>query len=89
MEFIIKEILDTTLHKHRNKCPEDITDLVFLEIEKSYVAEYENSVRYKGVDTINKFIGKLIRQHWDLKNIGRCNNPKSRLISSYEKHCNY
>jgi len=88
MEFIVKQILGTKLKHLNNRCPEDITDLVFLEIEKFYLAAYENSVKYKGVDTINKFIGKLIRQHWDLKNLGRCNNPKSRLISSYEKHSN-
>jgi hypothetical protein len=89
MEYTIREILDSKLHYFRNKCPEDITDLVFLEIEKSYLLAYENAIKYKSRDTINKFIGKFIKQHWDLKNLGRCNNPKSRLISSYEKHCNY
>ena len=88
MQFTIKEILDTALRHLRNNCPEDITDLVFLEIEKSFLPSYENAIKYKGTDTINKFIGKYIRKYWNLKNLGRCNNPKSRLISSYEKHSN-
>ena len=88
MQFTVKEILDTKLKYYRRNCPEDITDLVFLEIEKSYLPAYENSIKYKGSDSINKFIGKYIRQYWDLKNLGRCNNPKSKLISSYEKHSN-
>lgn len=89
MEYIIKEILDTTFKQYRRICPENITDLVFLEIEKFYLPAYENAIKYKDTDTINKFIGKFIRKYWDLKNIGRCNYPKSKLISSYEKHCNY
>lgn len=89
MEFTIKEILDTKLKHHKNKCPEDITDLVFLEIEKSYLPAYKNSVKNSGAATVNRFIGKLVRLHWNLKNLDRCNNPKSRLISSYRKHCNY
>ena len=89
MEFIIREILDTKLKHFKMNCPDNITDLVFLEIEKYFLPSYENAIKYKGADTINKFIGKYIRQYWDLNNLGRCNNPKSRLISSYEKHNNY
>ena len=88
MQLIIKEILDTKLRHLRSNCPNNITDLVFLEIEKSYLPSYENAIKYKGIDTINRFIGKYIRKYWDLENLGRCNNPKSRLISSYEKHGN-
>ena len=88
MQSTVKEILDTKLNYLKRNCPENITDLVFLEIENCYLPTYENAISYKGADTINKFIGKFIRQYWDLKNLGRCNNPKSRLISSYEKHSN-
>ena len=89
MESIIKEILDIKLRQLKRNCPENITDLVFLEIEKSYLPAYESAIKYKDQDTINKFIGKFVRKHWDLKNLGRCNNPKSRLISSYERHSNF
>lgn len=89
MKQIIEEILDTKLGHLRMKCPENITDLVFLEIEKSYMHAYEQSVRARGQDTINKFIGKYVREYWVLKNIGRCKNPESNLISSYEMHSNY
>lgn len=52
------------------------------------MGDYKESVEYKGQDTINKFIGKCVREHWDLENIGRCLHPKSNLISAYERHSN-
>ncbi len=88
MQFTVKEILDGELKHLRRNCPKDITDLVFLEIEKSYLPTYKNSKKHKGSGTINRFIGKYIRQYWDLKNLGRCYNPNSKLINSYEKHSN-
>jgi hypothetical protein len=88
MKDVIKEILDTKLNHYRYKCPIDITDLVFMEIEKSYLQRYESAATYKGADTINKYIGKVIREYWNLANLGRCNSPRSRLITSYEKHSN-
>jgi hypothetical protein len=81
-------ILDTTLSHLRHKCPPNITDLVFLEIERRHMSEYESAVNHKGTDTINKFIDKFIREHWNLKNLGRNNSPSSRLITSYELHSN-
>jgi len=88
MDKVIREILNTILKHYRNNCPMNITDLVFLEIEKSYMKKYELAVKFKGIDTINKYIGKYIKQYWDLKNLGRCNAPQSKLISSYEEHSN-
>jgi hypothetical protein len=93
MKQFIEEIMDTRLKHLRNACPSNITDLVFLEIEKSYREFYQLAVKNKGGDpegkrTINKFIGKVVREHWDLKNLGVCNNPQSILIESYEKHSN-
>ena len=79
MRSVIEEILNTRLRHLRNNCPVDITDIVFLEIEKSYMDRYESAVNYKGADTINKFIGKLVREYWDLRNLGRCNHPRSKL----------
>lgn len=88
MKQFITDILDTKLKQFRRNCPQDITDLVFLEIEKSHMPFYELAVKNKDKDTINKFIGKTVREHWNLKNLGRENHPQSRLIDSYEKHSN-
>jgi len=88
MKQFITEILDTRLKQFKRNCPIDITDLVFLEIEKSFMPTYNSAIKLKGVDHINQFIGKTVREHWDLKNLGRCNSPKSTLITSYEMHSN-
>jgi len=88
MEQFINEIMDTKLNHLRRSCPRNITDLVFLEIEINYMRQYELGIKYKGADTINKYIGKYIRKYWGLKNLGRCNTPVSKLISSYEEHSN-
>ncbi len=83
-----EEIMNTTLRKYRRDCPVNITDLVFLEIEKYYLDEYEKAMQYKDQETINRVIGKTIREYWGLKNLGRNHYPKSRLIKSYEEHAN-
>jgi len=88
MKFLITELLNTQLKHFKKNCPADITDLVFLEIEKHHMPFYSLAVKNKGAEQINQFIGKIIREHWDLKNLGRCNTPKSKLITSYEKHSN-
>lgn len=88
MKFLITELLNKQLNHLKKNCPADITDLVFLEIEKHHMLFYNLAVKNKGVEQINQFIGKTIREHWDLKNLGRCNTPKSKLITSYEKHSN-
>lgn len=87
MEFV-KKILDTTLAEYCSKCPSNITDLVFIEIEKNYMAEYNIACNSFSNDVINKKIGKLIREYWHLKNLGRCFSHKSKLIRSYEMHSN-
>jgi hypothetical protein len=89
MKEIIEKILNTTLKQFRGNCPLDITDLVFLEIEKSFLSNYERGAKVNGIDKLNIFIGKHIKEYWHLKNEGRCNSPRSRLITSYEKHSNY
>jgi hypothetical protein len=88
IENTLISILDGKFNHYRMNRPENLTDLVFLEIEENYMSVYEGFVNLKGKDTANKFIGKFIRKYWDLKNDGRCNSPHSRLIDSYEKHSN-
>jgi len=90
MEFV-KKILDSTLAKYRSKCAMNITDLVFLEIEKNYMTEYESECSQSNKDSINRIIGKFVRVHWDLKNLklkGKKSYPKSKLIKSYTIHSN-
>ena len=69
MEAIVRRILNTTLAKHRSKCPMNITDLVFLEIEKNFMKEYSACILTSGRGEINRKIGRLVRVYWDLNNI--------------------
>jgi len=85
MDFV-KRILDTTLSKYRSKCPTDITDLVFLEIEKNYMNEYKNACNFENPGTINQEIGRFVKTYWNLNNLERCYNPNSNLIGSFRKH---
>ena len=68
---------------------EDVTDRVFLMIQG-------NPQLHRDYDTLiaagtskhglNALLGKRIREYFCLQNIGRCHNPKSCLIKSYERH---
>jgi hypothetical protein len=94
MEFV-KIIMNTTLANHRSNCPPDITDLVFLEIEKNFMKVYETCIfkskfgnSKKGRGEINKKIGRLIKLFWDLKNLKKEHHPYSNLIKSYTIHSN-
>lgn len=86
MYSFIDKIMENQLNSHKRNCPANITDLVFLEIEKNYMRKYQILVSQKG--KVNGVIGKRIKTNWNLKNIGRCNHPKSILIKSYEEHSN-
>jgi hypothetical protein len=83
-------IMDRKLWHLRRRCPPDITDLVFLEIERNrgLLRQYEQYVGTYGLRRTNISIGGMIRKHWDLQNLGRCSSPRSRLIGAYEKHAN-
>ena len=86
----VAEILDQRLSECRHNCPENITNLVFLEIEKDegLLKEYNSLIAAKDRYTMNKQIGKIIKDYWALKNLGRSHNPESKLIKSFEKHSN-
>ena len=96
MDYILRmlklteEILDKHLSKYRHNCPENITDLFFLEIEndEKLQREYDELVEVKGSQSLNPQLGKLIAKYWDLENLGGCTNPESNLIGFYEKHSN-
>lgn len=83
---LVEGILNAKLGHMRSNCPADITDRVFLEIEEDtdLLSQY-NEIR-NDTPTVNALIGKIIKETWGLKNTGRCDKPKSRLIGSYEMH---
>ncbi|MCX6156441.1 MAG: hypothetical protein WCK13_01960 [Ignavibacteriota bacterium] len=88
MRRITEDILYGKFNHLRHKCPSDITDLVFLEIEKDYVARYNHLASESTPEALNKVIGKYIKSYWHLKNIGTCDEPKSKLLKVYTKHSN-
>jgi len=71
------------------KFTDEITDCVFLMIQNdgTLKQEYEGLTR-KDVEkhALNCQLGKRIREAFQLSNAGRCGQPKSTLISSYERH---
>jgi transcriptional regulator with XRE-family HTH domain len=88
MNKIVEEILDTKLSHFKYNCPLDITDLVFLEIEKSFLTLYKAKVKNQGSKLINRTIGAKVKEHWNLENRGICKRPKSKLIYQYLEHGN-
>ena len=67
----------------------DISDRVFMMIQgdKELMREYLRFVR-NGTDynTLNCELGKRINERFNLRNTGRCKEPQSALIESYEGH---
>lgn len=88
MKEITEDILYKKFHHLRHKCPPNITDLVFIEIEKDYIGRYNHLVEVKSQEVLNKSIGKYIKSYWRLKNIGICNTPTCKLLTSYTEHSN-
>jgi hypothetical protein len=82
-------ILDEFSKKVLNKFSDNITDRVFLMIQKDeeLMQEYRALLkRGKDQHAINSHLGKKIRMVFNLYNAGRCNDPESTLIQSYERH---
>ena len=88
MKEITEDILYKKFHHLRHKCPPDITDLVFLEIEKDYIGRYSHLAQLKSQELLNKSIDKYIKSYWRLKNVGICKTPKCKLLTSYTEHSN-
>jgi hypothetical protein len=66
-----------------------ITDHVFLMIQndKKLMQRYLNIIaRGTKPHTLNCKLGKQIKNKFNLKNTGRCKQPQSTLIRSYERH---
>jgi hypothetical protein len=84
----INDVLATFARK-KVEVSEDITDRVFLMIERDeqLIQEYRGLARDDTARRgLNSRIGRRIRERFSLKNLGRCHKPESRLIKSYERH---
>jgi hypothetical protein len=82
MNRIVETILNGVLRRFISD--PKITDLVFREIEKHYMRQYNQAHRRN--PRINAQIGKHIKQYLGTGNIGRSSNRKSSLIKSYTLH---
>lgn len=74
--------------KVTDKFNEELTDLIFLYIENDaeLMHDYLRLVSDKDLDTVNKALGRKIKEKFGVENLERSNNPKSKLIKSYTKH---
>lgn len=80
----LREMIEMILRRFHRPYPQDITDQVFLTIEKDpnllrdyrYLADGDYA-------TTNKMIGRFVEDFTGLKVKGHCADPKSSLIKSY------
>jgi hypothetical protein len=80
----IKDFVDGVISR-KNKT---ITDEVFLLIQsnRQFMQEYLQLVHEKGLDVVNRHIGKMVMQKYGLTpDDGRNTEPKSTLISSHQE----
>ena len=66
----------------------NLPTLVFLYIEndKDLMHEYLRLVSDYDLDKVNRDLGKNIKGKFNVDNIGRNDEPKSKLIQSYTQH---
>lgn len=77
------------INKVINEKNKIITDEVFLLIQNNHelMQDYLRLVEEKGLDEVNRQIGKGIKACYNLANdVEREADPKSTLISSYQMH---
>lgn len=74
--------------KVTDKFNEELTDLVFQYIENNaeLMHDYLRLVSDIDLDTVNKALGRKIKEKFGVDNLDRNNKPKSKLIQSYTKH---
>ncbi len=73
--------------KVTDKFNEELTDLVFQYIENNseLMHDYQRLVSDIDLDTVNKALGRKIKEKFGVDNLDRNNKPKSKLIQSYTK----
>ncbi len=90
----IKSVVIDILDSYGGRWPTDITDQVFLAIERHparsqtywHLVEDLDEQGKKGQQIVNQYIGRLAKTRSTGLNRGRCYSPRSSLIKSYEKH---
>ena len=83
--FEVDALIDEIMTRWRRPYPRDITDQVFLEIQKNYSSRYENIIAQYDSRVVNQYIGRLVKSITHLETKGRNNKPKSKLIQSYSE----
>ncbi|MBE0696985.1 MAG: hypothetical protein IH586_08675 [Anaerolineaceae bacterium] len=80
----LREMIELILRRFRRPYPQDITDQVFLTIERdqNFLRDY-HFLADGDYATLNQMIGKYVEQITRLKVKGHCNHPESTLIKSY------
>lgn len=65
-----------------------ITDKVFSMVQNDpeLLREYQRLVSNRGIDTVNRHIGRIVKMHFHLKDDNRKRNwnPRSGLIRSHQ-----
>ncbi len=81
----IEDLVAEILRRFRKPYPRDITDQVFLAIERdtNKLRRYEIFAGQDKEGTTNAWIGRMVKEHTGLKVKGTCTNPESKLIKTY------
>ena len=90
----LEDLVQAILGGHAAPWPPDITDEVFLAIERSpnWMRHYRGVVEEldaqgkRGKQVVNQYIGRRVKLLTTGVNRGRCYSPRSSLIKSYQKH---
>jgi len=78
---LVRRVLRTTGQNH---CRDgDITDQVFITIERRFRCNYDELVDNHGTYTVNRWIGRYTREETGLRNTGRQHRARSKLIKTY------
>lgn len=82
----LKEMIEMIIRRFRRPYPLDITDQVFLTIERDGNLRRDYEYLADGdYATTNKLIGRYVEEITGLHVKGRCDHPKSTLIKSYSE----
>ncbi len=68
-----------------NRVKAELTDIVFERIaaDKVLMADYMRQVSTHGWGTVNRAVGRIVKDEFKLSNLRRDGEPKSNLILSY------
>lgn len=81
VDNLVREIMS----RRRRPYPRNITDQVFVEIEKNHRARYDSIIAQYDSRVVNQYVGRLVKAITMLKVIGRNTKPRSKLIKSYSE----